>query len=172
MLIRTEQAAVAIGDVRAYPNGFEFTAHVRMRGKDENEPVWHDPLDRHGQRGSQPSGDVLRLGVLYADGRRSATTGEHWPPPGETADPGRLFLQHNSSGGTARRWDAEFWVHPLPPEGPMTFVASWPEYGVTETRAELAGTAIRAAAARAVILWPEEPEIDPAGCATPPQASR
>jgi hypothetical protein len=42
-------------------------------------------------------------------------------------------------------------------------VASWPEYGVTETRAELDGTAIRAATARAVILWPEEPEINPVG---------
>ena len=40
----------------------------------------------------------------------------------------------------------------------MTFVASWLEYGVTEARAELDGAAIRAAAVRAVILWPEEPE--------------
>src|SRR5215472_3634346 len=42
MLIRAEQVAVAIGSIRAYPNGFEFTAHVRMRGQDENEPFWHD----------------------------------------------------------------------------------------------------------------------------------
>jgi hypothetical protein len=32
VLIRTGQVAVAIGSVRAYPNGFEFTAHVRVRG--------------------------------------------------------------------------------------------------------------------------------------------
>jgi hypothetical protein len=44
MLIRTGQVAVAIGSVRAYPNGFEFTAHVRMRSEDENEPGWHDPF--------------------------------------------------------------------------------------------------------------------------------
>ena len=162
MLIRAEQVAVAIGSIRAYPNGFEFTAHVRMRGQDENEPFWHDPFDRHGQRGRQPPGDVLRLGVLYADGRRGAVAGGHWPD--EAADPGRLFLQHGSSGGTTGRWDGEFWVHPLPPEGPVTFVASWPEYGVAETRAELDGAAIRAAAGRAVVLWPEEPEFEP-GCA-------
>jgi hypothetical protein len=163
MLIRTDQVAVAIGGIRAYPNGFEFAAHVRMRGHNENEPFWHDPLDRHGQRGRQPPGDVLRLGVLYADGRRGATTGDHWP--GDAADPGRLFLQHGGSGGTARRWDGEFWVHPLPPDGPVTFVASWPDYGIAETRAELDGTAIRAAAAQAVILWPEEPEFEPGDCA-------
>ena len=39
MLIRTGQVAVAIGSIRAYPNGFEFTAHVRMHGKDERVKV-------------------------------------------------------------------------------------------------------------------------------------
>ena len=161
MLIRTGQVAVTIGSVRAYPNGFEFTAHVRVRGEDENEPVWHDPFGRHGRRGEPPPGDVLRLGVMYADGRRAAINGGHWPP--DEADPGRLVVQHGGSSGNARRWDGQFWVHPLPPEGPVTFVASWPEYGVAEARAELDGAAIVAAAARAVILWPEEPEFEPGG---------
>ena len=128
MLIRTGQVAVAIGSIRAYPNGFEFTGHVRMHGKDENEPGWHDPFDRHGRRGRQSPGDVLRLGLLYADGRRGAITGGHWRPDRDD-DPGRLVLEHGSSGGTVRRWDGNFWVHPLPPDGPVTFVASWPEYG-------------------------------------------
>jgi len=102
----------------------------------------------------------LRLGLLYADGRRGATTGGHWRPDRDD-DPGRLVVEHGSSGGSARRWDGNFWVHPLPPDGPVTFVASWPEYEAAETRAQLDGAAIRAAAARAVILWPEEPEIGP-----------
>jgi hypothetical protein len=161
MLIRTEQVAVALSGIRAYPNGFEFTAHVRRRGNDEDASGWHDPFDRHG-RGRQSSGEVLRLGLLYADGRRGATIGGHWQPD-EAAEAGRLVVQHGSSGGNGRRWDGKFWVHPLPPEGPVMFVASWPEYGVAETRAELDGTAIRAAAARAVSLWPEEPEIEPGG---------
>jgi hypothetical protein len=80
MLIRTGQVAVAIGSVRAYPNGFEFTAHVRVRGADEGEPVRRDLFDRYGRRGRQPSGDVLRLGLLYADGRRAACT--MWPLTG------------------------------------------------------------------------------------------
>jgi hypothetical protein len=42
----------------------------------------------------------------------------------------------------------------------VTFVASWPKQGVAETRVELDGAAIRAAAQRAVTLWPEEPELD------------
>jgi hypothetical protein len=162
LLIRTGQVAVAIGDIRVYPNGIEFATRVRMRGIDDNEPRWHDPFDRHGQRSMQSPGDALRLGVMYADGRRGATTGSHWRPE-DDLEPWRLVLKHGNSGGSARRWDGDFWVHPLPPDGPVTFVAAWPEYGVAETRAELDGTAIRAAAARVVILWPEEPETGPGG---------
>jgi hypothetical protein len=92
-----------------------------------------NPFDRHGRRGRQPPGDGLRLGLLYADGRRGATTGGHWRPDRDD-DPERVVLEHGCSGGTARRWDGNFWVHPLPPDGPVTFVASWPEYGAAETR--------------------------------------
>jgi len=159
LLIRTEEVAVAIGGICAYPNGFEFTAHVRMRAEDENGLRGHNPFGLFGRRGRQASDDVLRLGLLFADGRRGATTGRHWAPD----DPEHLVLWPGGGGGSDRRWDGTFWVHPVPPDGPVTFVAAWPEYGVAETQAELDGAAIRAAAARAVILWPEEPEIDPGG---------
>ncbi|MEE3067455.1 MAG: hypothetical protein VYA67_26555 [Actinomycetota bacterium] len=159
LVIRTEEVAVSIGGVCAYPNGFEFTAHVRMRGRGGNVLGGIDPFGRFGRRGEPTSGDVLRLGLLYADGRRGATTGGH----GLSEDPERLVLLPGGGGGSDRRWDCRFWVYPLPPAGPVTFVAAWPECGVAETRAELDGAAIGAAAARAVILWPEEPETTPGG---------
>jgi hypothetical protein len=43
----------------------------------------------------------------------------------------------NNSSGNAQRRDGDFRVNPLPPAGPVTFVASRPEYGVAETRAEM-----------------------------------
>jgi hypothetical protein len=163
VLIRTEQVAVAVGSVRAYPNGFEFTVHTRLRRGDETGPGGADPLERHGHwRGTQVPEDVLRLGVMYADGRRAATTGGHPWLHGD-GDAERLVLLQNGGGGSDRRWDGDFWVHPLPPEGPVTFVASWLRHGVAEARAELDGAAIREAARRAVILWPEEPEFEPDG---------
>jgi len=73
------------------------------------------------------------------------------------------FSFRAGGGGGGRSWDQDFWVHPLPPEGPVTFVASWLEYGVTETRVELDGAVIREAAQRAVTLWPEEPEFESEG---------
>ncbi len=56
-----------------------------------------------------------------------------------------------------RRARRPAWAHPLPPDGPVTLVVSWPAQGIEEARAELDGAAIRAAAQRAVTLWPEGP---------------
>jgi hypothetical protein len=115
-------------------------------------PGLSDPFDRMRHRGPEASGDVLRLGVLYADGRRGATTGGPRLPD----DPEHVILMAGGGAGDAYRWDCTFWVHPLPPDGPMTFVAAWPEYGAAQAQAELDGATIRAAATRAVSLWPEE----------------
>ena len=157
LLIRTEDVAVAIGSIRAYPSGFEFTVHMRARGKTtsgQSRPGPNDPFGRFGQHGDT-SGDVLQLGLLYADGRRGATTGST----------GDVSLMSGGGGGSELRWDSDFWVYPLPPDGPVTFVAAWPGYGAAETTADLDGAAIHAAAARAVVLWPEEPYLYPGGSA-------
>jgi len=163
MLIRTEQVAVAIGSIRAYPAGFEFALHTRLRHPDETGHGGPDPLEpRVPWRGRQVPGDVLRLGLMYADGRRTATHAARSLAEDDT-DPGRLVMLECGSRGSPRRWDGDFWVHPLPPPGPVTFVGSWPQYGVAEIRVELDGAAIREAAGRAVTLWPGEPETEPGG---------
>jgi hypothetical protein len=153
LLIRTEDVAVAAASVRAYPNGFEFTVHVRLRRDDPAGPG-PDPFGWHG-RGAGAPGDLLRLGVVFADGRQTATTAASGP---SEDDAERLLLQQNGGGGGSLSWDADFWVHPLPPDGPVTLVASWLAHGIAEARAELDGTAIRQAARQAVILWPDEPD--------------
>jgi len=163
MLIRTEHVAVAIGSIRAYPAGFEFALHTRLRHPDETGHGGPDPLEPCVPwRGRQVPGDVLRLGLMYADGRRTATHAARSLAEDDT-DPGRLVMLECGSRGSPRRWDGDFWVHPLPPPGPVTFVGSWPQYGVAEIRVELDGAAIREAAGRAVTLWPGEPETEPGG---------
>ena len=159
LLVRTGEVAVAIGSVRGYPNGFEFTLHTRLRAEDE-DGEGPDPFEWHGRRGPRSPGDHLRLGVMYADGRRAATTGGSWPD--DDLHDTQLILLMEGSAGSDRRWDGDFWAHPLPPDGPVTFVASWLRRGVPEVRAELDGAAIRAAARRAVTLWADGPQPDPA----------
>ncbi len=160
-MIRTDEVAVAISGLRAYPNGFEFTVHARVRHEDlpwgisPTDPV-ADPRTR------QASEKALRLGVLYADGRRASTT-SRYSETGEEVGGEHLTFLEVGRGGTDRQWNGDFWVHPLPPHGPVTFVASWLLYGVAETRAEVDSSAILEAAGRAVTLWPGEPDDTPRG---------
>jgi hypothetical protein len=153
LLARTDRAALALGSVRAYPNGFEFTLHVRTR----ESGIAADPFEQRRRRLGQQDEDHLRLGILYADGRRAATTGRPWPD--DDVDDERLVLIPDGSSGTDHSWDGDFWVHPLPPDGEVAFVVSWPRFDVAETRVEFDGAAIREAAGRAVSLWPEQPEL-------------
>jgi hypothetical protein len=160
LLVRTDQVAVAVGSVCAYPNGFEFTIHARLRRVDREIGPAGDPFSWHRFHGAHMPDNILRLGVLYADGRRTATTNPHAHCDDS---PDQLVLSQQGGGGSARSWDQSFWVHPLPPDSPVTMIVSWLEYGVPETRAELDGAAIRAAAERAVSLWPDEPDVEPGG---------
>jgi hypothetical protein len=154
ILARTEEAAIAVGSIRAYPNGFEFTAHIRLRREPETDVLFADPFELQRPGRNVPAG-ALRLGIMYADGRRAATTGgPAWPAD----DPDRLILQPHGGGGDDLSYDQDFWVHPLPPPGPVALIASWSRQGITEARAELDGAAIAQAAQRAVILWPDEPD--------------
>lgn len=154
-LIRTDAVAVAISGVRAYPNGFEFTVHARVRHEDL--PWGVPPIDSTADpRTRQEPEKALRLGVLYADGRRARTSSYRPHVPAEDAGREQLTFLEISRSGTDRQWDGDFWVHPLPPDGPVTFVASWLLYDVAEARAELDSRAIHEAARRAVIIWPDE----------------
>jgi hypothetical protein len=169
-LIRNNEVAVAVGSVTAYPNGFEFTVHARLH---HEQFVWgKSPLDSLADpRTRREPEQALRLGVLYADGRRARTSSYRpIPIPADEADGEHLVLLEVGTGGTERQWDGSFWGHPLPPGGPVTFVASWLLYEVAETRAELDSSAIHEAARRAVILWPDEPSL--ADFTKPPASTR
>ncbi len=161
LLVRTEAVAVAVGSLRAYPNGIKFVVHVRLRRDDPTSPYGlHDPFGEHDPlaRGKQQD-DLLRLGVLFADGRRTANE-SGWRSERDYSESGKPLLRAEGSGGSSRYWDGDFWLYPLPPDGPLTFVVTWPAYGVTEARGELDASVIRAAAGRIVDLWPDDPEPD------------
>jgi hypothetical protein len=47
LLIRTDDVAVAVGSIRAYPNGIEFTVHTRLRRVDSEIGPSGDPFSWH-----------------------------------------------------------------------------------------------------------------------------
>ena len=105
LLIRTGDVAVAVGGVRGYPNGFEFTVHVRLR---QQGFVWGTgPFDSLADpRTARAPEQALRLGILYANGR-PARTPSYRPRLviDKEADGGHLILLPIGGGGSERHWD-------------------------------------------------------------------
>jgi hypothetical protein len=143
LLARTDSVAVVVHGGRAYPDGFEFVLTLRSRDGRIPEPwlTW---------RGGEISGDVLRFGIAFADGRKASVFDPPpWRPNGE---PDIALIQRGGNGGGSS-WEMRFWVSPLPPDGPVAFVAEWPAKGIAFTQADADGASIRDAAGRAQALW-------------------
>lgn len=163
LLIRTDDAAVWVGAIRVYPNGFEFALRSVRRELPDGSPRMGRPFPHHHPDPfrAEDRDTGLRLGVEYADGRRAATgDGLPYALARESQDADALRILEHGGSGSDLRWDAQFWVSPLPPDGPVTLVGAWPDAGVGERRAELDGTAIRSAVDRTVVLWPEDEYLD------------
>jgi hypothetical protein len=164
-LARTEETVVALTGIRAYPAGFGFTLHLRLRNLPprERRGFWPFPEFRH-HRGHVWPADALRLTVEFADGRTvsnldAPTAGSDGPDPDRpmlSDGPGTGMV---ASGSLRDRWiwDMEYRVRPLPPPGPLAFVCAWPRRGIPSSRVEVDGAAIREAADAAVTLWWEDP---------------
>ena len=154
---RTPKAAILVQHLTAFPNGFEFqvTAVCRLEAG-----IW-DPMHglagfrgRPGQRGGEMSDEILRFGVQFSDGSKVTNLGP--PMIGPTDKPGKgPMLMHMGGTGGGDVAEQNYWVWPLPPAGPLAFVAEWPKFGIALTRHEIDADVIREAARQAIELWPE-----------------
>jgi len=151
VLLRTDEVAVTIGLLRAYTTGFEFTVDSRSRRAGQGHRIGGMPR-RYAPAGVEAQ-DGLRLGLEFSDGRRAEFDAPH--PHPDQAEPNALVVMSAGGGGSDRSWHSRFWVYPLPPPGPLSFVATWPAFGIAEARVELDADAVLSAASRAIVLWPE-----------------
>jgi len=173
LLGRTDDAAVGLAHVEAFSTGFRFTLSVRLRQRHPSlaggglfmligphiRPDMEVPLENR-----------LLLGIEYVDGRRASTLNDpRMDGPGAVIDDQQLVLVAQGGGGGDLEVDQDLWVAPLPPDGPVTVVLTWPGFGIAESRTILDGALIRAAAARTHLLWPSQPL---AAAAEPPAQPR
>ena len=157
ILGRTPDLAVALLGLRAYSAGISFDLAVRSR-RDLPSELYHSM--------HVSATDNLMVGVELADGRRASTLDRADDPWGP-GQPDELRLTQGSGGGGGRTYAMSYYLTPVPPAGPVTFVCAWPAQEIPETTtvieaAQLAPFASFAdAASQAVELWPWEPEPEP-----------
>jgi hypothetical protein len=160
VIARSENAVIAVTDASAYPTGIEFRLVMRVRkvSHETRRSLMHgDPFHLHRFRRDEPAEglppELLRFGVQFADGRKATTLGARgWS---HDREPDAPILTFRGGGGGDRSWDMRIWLWPLPPPGPLAFVAEWPIAGIPETRVETGAEPFAEAAARAELLWPE-----------------
>jgi len=142
-------ARIMLTGWHVWPGSVTFRLRIFLRSIRQGRPT--HPL--HFGPG-RPGTGALRFGLLLPDGRRITTLDGHpWPAP--TEGPPRPTLRLHGGSGGGFHYEMELHLSQLPPEGPMQLVAEWPDHGVPETRTEIDATALRAAAAEAVAIWPE-----------------
>lgn len=162
VLGRTDDVAVALLGAHVYSTGFSVELVVRLRTAPRGVMSHRlfDIISGHGL-GAESAEERLLLGVEYEDGR-TATNVDRFGWPGAESPPAddALVLSPSGGGGGGRTYEQSFWVSPVPPAGAVTFVCSWPAFGIAESRAVLDATALQAAAGRSALLWPPSPPDD------------
>ncbi len=152
VVFRTDDVALILGNFRVYATGLMFELNLWSR-EEPDEDSYGPPWELRGRPRPADSPDTfLRFGVELADG--SKWTNLDWSMPRPDVIPNGPVVWGHGGGGGGDRWEWDYWLWPLPPDGPVTFVAFWPAHNVPESRATVDGTALRAAAGDAEVLWP------------------
>lgn len=167
VLGRSDSTVVGLIGMRAFPNGFQMTLAVRVRGRvgrrDLNAEVFDGPYD-HGMDAPWQAGR-LKWGFELADGRR-VTNVDPWPeqpnrdharphhPDDWLWEPDHPVLHGGGGGGGGRSVNRDYWLWPLPPVGRLRVVCQWPDQDIAVNVQDIDAEPILAAARRAVPLWP------------------
>ncbi|MFY1655233.1 hypothetical protein ACN27J_30675 [Solwaraspora sp. WMMB762] len=162
LLARSDQAAVILTSVLAYPTGFEFdiSAVLRVPEPPAVDPTTAtDPARPPAGASGPPRPRIpidgvggLQVMVRFADG--TVLSSLHRGASPADRQPAGPLLSPVVASTDQQRHDARFWVWPLPPDGPVTVECAWPARDIPHSRVEVSGELIRQAAAGAVELWP------------------
>jgi hypothetical protein len=143
VLLRSPKACAVLTEVQAFPEGLWF--HIDVQFVDERE-------DADRVKGIWPAFD---LSVTYADGR-VASTRDRWDGDGIPDHPLLQFVRMGGSGsGPLIERRCEGWLWPLPPDGPVIWMAEWGAMGAGKTSTTLDGGDLseRARQAREILRW-------------------
>lgn len=165
VLARTDQVAVCVSRISAYPSGFELQLLVIADQSSELDPMLFGATHHfhHQARKAEAAipDEMLRFGVQFADGAKATNTGGDGPLWDLDEKPSAPVMNTGGGGGGDGNWHQDVWVWPLPPPGPLTLVCQWPAAGIALTRQEIDAQLILDAASHAQIIFSDEhlPEL-------------
>ena len=145
-LARTDEVVVAVRGITAYSDGVLLSLVVLFADEQRAEDLGFSMSDF----GRNPG--RFRFGCVFADGR-AATTGTRDAPPVEAEGGDGPVLLLLGSAATALTWTGEYWLHPLPPTGPLVLGCRWPDRGIPETLVEIDPEPLIAAAGSSLPVW-------------------
>ncbi len=147
LLSEGEDAVWVIPTLDVFPNGFRVNVVLLLNPHRE-----HD-IQARIHRG--PMG-MMRMGVRFADGRvggRGLPYGVMGAPKNDDGVPTEPFVGFGGGGGGMGGWRFSAWVFPLPPDGPLEIFVGLPAPATGEFSTVVDGSAVRAAAERAKVIW-------------------
>jgi Clp amino terminal domain, pathogenicity island component len=142
LVLQNDLAAVALEHLEVYPNGFVIKLVVVVNPRQAAEAL-----------------GMLRTGlpevtVRFSDGK-TASVGPRTPDlqKDEEGFPTEPIVGVSGRLDGTGREDVVAWVFPLPPAGPLEILVSLEALGVHHARVVVDGSAVRAAAERARVVW-------------------
>jgi hypothetical protein len=150
LVLQNDVVAVVVDHLEVYPNGFTISLIMRVNPRRVR--------DMMGMLGLVGPDRWPHVGVRFSDGRTAkrgpGSTSIPDLPKDEDGIPIEPFVvSSRSAGGALSGWRALAWVFPLPPDGPLEISVALEAAGLDESSITLDGTAVRAAAERAKVIW-------------------
>ncbi|TAL24818.1 MAG: hypothetical protein EPN99_02330 [Frankiales bacterium] len=143
LLARTPEVVVAVRGITAYSDGLHLSTVVLFADEQKSEDIAYSMNDFSRSPGR------FRFGMVFSDGR-AATSGTRDAPVVQGGEPGLVLLSSTTAGLT---WSGEYWLNPLPPDGPLIIGCRWPDRGIPETLVEIDPSPLLAAAATSGPVW-------------------
>ena len=149
VLARTSEVVVAVRGITAYSDGLQLDVVVLFADETRMEDLSYSLQEYSRSPGR------FRFGVAFSDGRQG-TTGSRDRPDVELATQ-RVHLLLLGSAHTGLQWNGDYWLHPVPPPGPLVVGVRWPDRGIPETLVQIDPAPLIAASRSSRPVW-EAPE--------------
>ena len=158
VLFDTAEVLAFVPALRVYPSGFRFTitALLRPTASEQAARTFADG-GVLGPEAEHQAVRGLRIGVQFADGGRAALQRNPMRPQARTTPTSLPLIGSNrwTSDDGIFEWGIN--VAGIPKDGSVQLYHQWLELDIPEAWTLIDGDALRAAAARAVELWPPRP---------------